>query len=289
MADKEAIKALAVKIGDLPAMPSVVSEVLQLTNDPAVDMGDVSKAIQGDPALTAKILRVSNSSYYGMKQYVGTLKLALVILGVREVRNIVLGVSVFDTFNDRKCDARMAECIWDNSLLTGGLAKNLGEIMKLGLQGEEFVAGLLADIGKMALLRRLGTGYSSVLKKAERFPKQLLAAEKKAVGCTHADLAMALSEMWDLPKALSDALWYQYPEEEKPLADAEDPKLAAVVRIAKAAIFTDFSKPGKAAPLEDDEAWKVLESVKNPIPEAERKTVLADQLEALRNAPSLQL
>ena len=84
--EKTAEKLLA-NVGDLPAMPEVVSEVLRLTDDPDTAMAQVSDVIQRDPALTAKILKVSNSPYYGMKQYVGTLKLAIVILGVREVRN----------------------------------------------------------------------------------------------------------------------------------------------------------------------------------------------------------
>ena len=83
-------------VGDLPAMPAVVSEVLRITEDPKVDMQVVGRVIESDPAMAGKILKVSNSSYYGMKQFVGTLKMALVILGVREVRNIVLGISVFE-------------------------------------------------------------------------------------------------------------------------------------------------------------------------------------------------
>ena len=81
------IEEIITKLGELPAMPLVVSEVLNRTEDPTISLSEVSEIIQQDPALTAKILKVSNSPYYGMRQVVGTLKLALVILGVREIQH----------------------------------------------------------------------------------------------------------------------------------------------------------------------------------------------------------
>jgi len=156
MSDKTEIARIVSRVGELPAMPAVVAEVLRVTDDPASDMSAVSAAIQSDPALTAKILRVSNSPYYGMKQYVGTLKLALVILGVREVRNIVLCISVFEAVRDSERHVAAVHEIWNGSLRVAGLAKSLSTQLGLVLQGEEFIAGLLTDIGKVALLRLRG-------------------------------------------------------------------------------------------------------------------------------------
>ena len=75
MSSSADLQSVIQKVGELPAMPAVVSDVLRLTEDPKVEMGKVGKVIEGDPAMTAKILKVSNSSYYGMKKFVGTLKL----------------------------------------------------------------------------------------------------------------------------------------------------------------------------------------------------------------------
>jgi len=98
------IDKVVARIGDLPAMPDIVAKVMEITEDPGVAVSDVSELIEQDLSLTAKLLKVSNSSYYGMRQVVGTLKLALVILGVKEVRNIVLGISVLDTLRDSTTD-----------------------------------------------------------------------------------------------------------------------------------------------------------------------------------------
>ena len=196
MAEDAAVQRILARVGELPAMPDVVSEVLRLTDDASTDMAKVSETIQADPALTAKLLRVANSSYYGMKQYVGTLKLALVILGVREVRNIVLGISVFESLKGEGDAAEAAMHIWDRSLETGGVAKSLGTNMRLGLQGEEFISGLLSDVGRMVLIRELGKEYANLLKELRDKPIKLCQAELDEIGCTHADLAMALAASW---------------------------------------------------------------------------------------------
>jgi HD-like signal output (HDOD) protein len=135
-------------------MPGVVAEVLRVTGDPDVAVGEVSSVIERDSALTAKLLKVSNSPYYGMNQVVGTLKLALVILGVREVRNIVLGISVVDSLKDSSTERLLDQLdFWDHSVKVAGFAKKLGTHLRLNLQGEDFIASRLHDIGKMVLWR----------------------------------------------------------------------------------------------------------------------------------------
>ncbi len=289
MAEAAAVERILSRVGELPAMPDVVSEVLRLTDDASADMSKVSETIQSDPALTAKLLRVANSSYYGMKQYVGTLKLALVILGVREVRNIVLGISVFESLKGDGLAAEAAQDIWKRSLEIGGVGKALGANMGLGLQGEEFISGLLSDIGRMVLIRELGGEYAKLLESLGDNPLELCQVELEMVGCTHADLAMAMAASWSLPESLTDALWYQYPNPERPLKKAADPRLGAVVRIAKFAVLDDFATPDADFGFNDAEAWSCLVDAKRPIPEGQRFEVLKGYIEEVSNAPQVPL
>lgn len=289
MADNAAVEKIIARVGDLPAMPSLVAQVLRITEDPSTAMSEVSAAIETDPALTAKILRVSNSSYYGMRQFVGTLKLALVILGVREVRNIVLGISVFDAVKGKDGDAAVAQGLWNSSLRVAGLCKRMGTDMGLGLQGEEFIAGLLADIGKLVILQQGGAAYKAALEANGRHPEALCTVELADHGYTHADVATALARHWNLPQSLSDALWCQYPNPDRPLKGAKDPKLAALLRIAKAAALDDFAAGTAFASLEDVEAWGVLDTVKCPVPAAQRLDYLKRSVGELADAPSIPL
>lgn len=289
METRKAVERVVAKVGDLPAMPAVVSEVLRQTEDPKTAMEEMSRTIQADPALTAKILRVSNSPYYGMKQYVGTLKLALVILGVREVRNIVLGISVFETLKESGPALKTAQEIWTGSLRAASLTKNLCETLGIALQGEEFISGLLHDIGKMVLLRQMGDSYGKVYNLFKQFPDRLHAAELQQFGFSNADAATALAVRWNLPQTLVDALWYQHPSPDRPINNAKDPRLAALVRIARAALQDDFSKPANLQCLQDKEAWAVLDAAKEPIPEADRPRVLEALTKEIKAGPDLPL
>jgi HD-like signal output (HDOD) protein len=276
-------------VGDLPALPAVVGEVLRVTEDPNASTADVSEIVQSDPAMTAKVLRVSNSSYYGMKQYVGTLKLALVILGVREVRNIVLGISVFETVSERGSDMKVAQEIWNGSLKTAGVCKKLAAVMGLGLQGEEFIAGLLADIGLMGLLRSDDATYQVLYESLSHDKLALRKAESLHYGFTHAAVSMAMTQRWNLPQTLSDALGMQYQSEGVSLRDSKDPKLTALVRIAKAIEHTVEGEERLVKALDDDEAWSILSEVRNPIAPEDRKPLLMEFLEELNSVAAIPL
>jgi HD-like signal output (HDOD) protein len=277
------------RIGDLPAMPEVVSNVLEKTGDPSMNMEDVAKVIGADPGMTAKILRVSNSSYYGMRHQVATLKLALVILGVREVRNIVLGISVFESLKGGPASRAVIQEVWGNSLCIAAFCKRLAQHLHLRFQGEEFIAGLLTDIGKVVFFREFGTEYRRILQQAASDWRRLQAEEEQQYGYTHAQLAHALSERWNLPKSLGDALWLQYPLESAPLAEASDPQLAAVVRLAKLATLDDFS--GKTdtvlSSVQEVEAWGVLEGTTGLLSPGERHEILQQCAEAVAKTPNI--
>ncbi len=277
-------------VGDLPAMPAIVSEVLDMTQDPDVPMSDIGDLIQRDPGLTAKILRISNSPYYGMRQYVGTLKLALVILGSREVRNTVIGIAVFDTLRDDHTDAFLADDFWNHSLTVAALSKKLGNTLSLRLQGEDFIGGLLHDMGKMALYRYLGERYADVFRTAQEEPARLAEFETKEFGFNHADAATAFAKRWNLPEMLCDALYYHPKLEDRPLSEAAHPQLAAVVRIANLASRHDFENETEETcqALNDTESWAILESATAPIPADERYQLLAGFIEEVKDMPKLQ-
>lgn len=274
---------------DLPAMPAIVAEVLQKTEDPSVPMSELSELIQRDPALTVKILRVSNSPYYGMRQYVSTLKLALVILGVREVRNIVVGISVLGTIGNDRTKALLSNDFWDHAVTTAGLSRKLGAAMALSLQGEDFIAGLLHDVGRMVLCRCLGDEYSGVYTTSLESPENLFSLENAIFGFNHADAAAALAMRWNLPVSLRDALYCHHPHSDRRLDQAKDPRLAAVVRIANMAARFDFAHDdGELCPAcQDEDAWAILANVPKPIPASSRFEVLSGFSQELESTPKL--
>lgn len=269
--DRHIEKVLS-ELGELPAMPEVVADALHLLEDPTVDTTKISAVIERDPALAARVLRMSNSPYYGMKRQVGSIKLAIVVLGMREVKNILMGMAALETVRGDGALSPLGYSIWQHSLIVAGLCKKLGTELRLGLQGEDFVAGLLHDIGKLMLLNRMGNGYRGLYMKAQSEQRPLFELEQESYGFTHADVAGSLVLRWQLPHTIADALWYHHATPVMDLHSAQDPSLAALVRVSNLAAHDDFSddtgKPNRAC--SDKDAWKELDSSPEPIPEPDR-------------------
>lgn len=278
MPKKSYVDKVMSKVGDLPAVPEIVAEVIALTEDPDMGLSAVAEAIERDPALTAKLLKVSNSPYYGMRQVVGSLKLAMVILGVREVRNIVLGISVLDVFKDERADSSLGRNhFWDHCFATGALTKRLSSHFDLGHQGEDFSAGLLHDVGKLVLWRELRREYDAVSKEAELRPAPLQDVEREAFGFDHAEAGAALAFHWNLPETLVDAIGYHHQRLDT-LSQAADPKLAAVVYLANTALHDDWKNenPASLQSCTNDALWNMPENQSERSGPEERRTLLFD-------------
>lgn len=282
---RDGLLAIVSSIGDLPVLPDVAASVLRFTEDSGGSLGKLSDHIGKDPSLTAHILKISNSPLYGLTQKVATLKLALVVLGVREVKNIVLGLSVFQAFFSGPAEA-LAHAMWQHSLEVAGLNRKLGAVLAPGLQAEDFIAGLLHDIGKLVLFLQYKKFYSDLLAKAGADGAALCATEKSMFGFTHADAAGALVTHWNLPAALSDALAAHHGCPERPLRGAKEPRLAALTRIANRVAHEDFSAPGLPHPAitEEPEAWEILNSPQTPKTAEERETLLGEFLAEVRQS-----
>ena len=281
------VERLVLDLSDLPALPSVVSEVMSLTEVPNVSMERIGAQIEKDPVLTAKILKVSNSPYYGMRRFIGTLKLALVVLGVREVRNIVLGVSVFDAVDDKSLNRVVREAFWAHATLVGGIARHIAVDVVAGLQGEEFVSGLLHDMGKMVMWRQMGEPYLSLMSAFGDNPAQMQQKELALFGYDHADVAAALSFHWNLPRTLADAVYYHHERTDGVLADAKDPRLAALIRMADqlAHEMKTLADAEDSAVCRNDEIWQIL-LPNDPRAKdyASRKTLMVSILESINES-----
>lgn len=286
----DAVEAVIACVGELPTLPAVVAEVLQITADPSAAISQISDHIQRDPGLTAKILKISNSAYYGMKQHVGSLKLALVILGMREVRNIVLGISVLEQIDGYEMRDSIVMCdFWTHSVTVAALTKQLGAAFALGAQGEDFTSGLLHDIGKMVLFRHLGPTYQKIFVAADGLSSKFCELETETFGFDHADAAAALAIHWNLPVSLVDSLWCHHPAPHRPLDEADNAKLAASVCIANLAAHDDFALPAEqCASCTIEPAWGVLASAKAPTDIQQRKELLAGFCQQLSQSPLLQ-
>src|SRR4051812_32949582 len=136
---------------NLPSLPAIAVQVLELAQQAGVDIAEIARIISKDPALSSKILRTVNSSFYGRSQNVSTISHALVILGLQSVKTLVLGFSLVTNLANNKSKGFKHVSYWRRSIYAATAARSLAA--KLGLvQAEEaFLATLLMDIGMMVL------------------------------------------------------------------------------------------------------------------------------------------
>lgn len=228
---KDGIDALLKRIQEVPPLPQVLRRLCGLLDDTDADIKDVSRIISTDPALTAKLLRLANSSFYGLPRRVSMISQAVVVLGFSGVRSLALGVSLFGFRNQRHRTLSLdRESFWRHSLVVAACARLLAPPLRLKDREEAFVAGLLHDIGKIILMEHYQEAYAGALR-ASGSGLRLFVAEREAFGIDHAQVGHALCEHWRIPALLTRGIGEHHASDDIGTWIAKDP-LVAVVRLA---------------------------------------------------------
>lgn len=251
------LKRLIAKVDDLPTLPRTVLRITEMVNDPRASARDLSRIITDDQVLTARLLKLVNSSFYGFPQRVSTVTGAIVLIGFDAIRNLLLTTSVFDLFPSRTSrDRRHQEALWDHSLGCAIGAKAIGEVLRYEKLEELFVAGLLHDIGKIVAMTLLPEAFARITQRAIQDRLLIATAEAEALGCTHADIGRLLAQRWNLPAKLITLIEHHH----DPAAAGAWAVEASVVHVAD--ILTRALGLGSGGddtmPSLDRSAWELL-------------------------------
>lgn len=223
---------------NLPSLPTVALQVLELTQTDDFSVLDLARVIQQDPALTSKILRVVNSSLFGMARRIASVQQAMVILGLRSVKVIVLSFSLVDIWRRERCEAFDYAIYWRRSLTMAVLARLLAERTDRSLAEECLVGGLLADIGILAAVDCAPELYLEADRQYRNTHQPLPQVEKTVLGVSHEELAAVLLNQWGLPTNLSIAISSHHLPVHDPVASSDgNPTLTRLLRAAS--ILTD--------------------------------------------------
>ncbi len=184
----------------LPSLPAVAIRVLELTSDPDVKMDELAKEIQFDQAISAKILRTVNSSFYGLRKRCSSIEHALVMLGLNPVKSLVLGFSLVSTVKGQEGEKFDYLGYWERGLITAVAAKFAAEQANDKLIADEaFLAGLFQDIGMIAIYRTLGEKYIELLEGIEHDHSKLTKAELDEFEIQHPVVGAMMCEKWKIP------------------------------------------------------------------------------------------
>ncbi|MCK7508765.1 MAG: HDOD domain-containing protein [Desulfobacterales bacterium] len=199
------LKRLIARVEDLPTLPRTVLRITELVNDPRASAKDLARIITDDQVLTARLLKLVNSSFYGFPQRVSTVTGAIVLIGFDAIRNLLLTTSVFDLFPSRTTAGppRPGDALGPFARHARSAPRRSARSLRHEKLEELFVAGLLHDIGKIVEMTLLPEEFARITDRASRGRGLLIsAAETEVLGCTHADIGRLLAERWNLPAKL---------------------------------------------------------------------------------------
>jgi len=197
---KNFIETITKHIIDLPALPSVVSKLIGLVDDPKVSSHDIAKLISSDQAITAKLLRLSNSSYYTFQKEIKTVPFAVSLMGFDTVVNLALSLSVVGRFTTSAVDDNFELMeFWEHSLSVAVVAKRIAEDIMPDAAAEVFTMGILHDIGKLIIHEYLHKEYLEIEKLIIEKDYLSLEAETKILEINHSIVGEFLCKQWKLP------------------------------------------------------------------------------------------
>lgn len=222
------VVALIRKIQSLPVLPQTVHQVRQAMMNPEGSVNEVANLILRDPAIAAKVLSIANSVAYGFPNRVDDVRLAVALMGLREIYGIVLAASVIEMF-DSSGDFDY-QAFWFDSLTAAVAASRIARAGRCCEHGAAFTAGLLHDIGRLALVQITPTIYQ---KRKDSEEGALLEHEECSVGLTHAEAGYELALHWNLPQEIAEAIRFHH-SKEPPEENIMTPLIALASNVALA-------------------------------------------------------
>jgi len=201
------------RIRQLPSLPAVVLELLASLEAEDTDVDHLVHKISQDQALVVKTLRVANSSFYGLQGQVETIHDALVVLGFRQLRTLVVAASINARIPGAEHDAALNKSFWQHGLLVGLCAQALAKACGRNADGA-FTAGLLHDVGRLALAGCFPAEYAEVERSRREQDCYPIEAERQVLGLDHAEVGGAIAARWNLPATLAEAIASHHPSAE---------------------------------------------------------------------------
>ena len=198
---------------NLVTLPAIFIKVKRVVDDKNASVDDLAKVISADPALTARVLKLINSSFFGFSGQIDSLARAVSLLGMRPVHDLVLATSVVEAFGQMQPKLMDSARFWQGSLFRAlaatALARKCAQVGKLVDVGRVFTEGLMSDLGHMVMYLKCPELAAQAMTQTQDQPWVLAQAERTLIGCDFAQLGGALTDSWNLPAAFGEAIRHQ--------------------------------------------------------------------------------
>ncbi|MFK5948378.1 MAG: HDOD domain-containing protein [Methylococcales bacterium] len=188
------------------SLPDIYFQIAEMIADPRYTAIDLGNVIAKDPGLSIRLLKIVNSSFYGFQAKVDTISRAITIVGVEDLKNLVLATSVIDKFSKIPVELVDMTDFWMRSVRCGVVAKLLAKKSSVLHCERLFLAGLLHDVGSLVMYSKIPAESQQILQ-AANYDRQVVAViERQGLGFTHADVGFELIKSWGLPESLFEAV-----------------------------------------------------------------------------------
>lgn len=240
---------------ELASLPEVVMRTIDLINDPDTSANEIGQVLSEDPSLTARLLKIVNSPFYGFPSRIDTVSRAITVIGTLELLDLILATSVIKTFRGIPTELVDMDSFWEHSLYTGVIARILAGRMRAPNTERYFVAGLLHDIGALAMYCQIPDSAAHALRRAREEITPLHVIEQETLGFDHGEVGGELMRIWRLPDSLAEAVRHHH----LPTRAEQHPLETAIVHLADViacAIHDPASETGRVPPM-DPAAWEL--------------------------------
>ena len=233
------IEEIIKDVDDLVSLPGVFIRINEMIESQESTATEISKVLSQDPGLTVRLLRVANSSFYGLSKEVDSVARAITIIGTQRLRDLVLATCAVEAFEGIPNELVTMDDFWSHSLFCGLISKHLAEQAGIKESDSLFISGLLHDIGQLIMFRQLPElSLQVLLQDLDQVDEpEIIISEKEIIGFDHAHLGGAVVAHWQLPPVFVETISCHH----EPETATEFPKHAAIVHIANTlAVLTEL-------------------------------------------------
>lgn len=261
---------IADNVGEIASLPTIYLRLQELISDVRTSHRDIADLLSDDTGVSVRLLRISNSAFYGFPASIDTITRAITVIGTRQLSDIVLATSVIDMFNGIDHELVNIESFWRHSIATGTVARILANFRRETNIEKYFVSGMLHDIGRLAMFMVVPKESQLALTRAYEEQRMLEEVEREIFGFDHADVGGVLLKKWKLPKNLVDAAHYHH---QPGKATEQDTIVIHVAEVIASAMQLGSAGDFFVPPL-DKNAWQDMAlpvSVLSPVIEQTKK------------------
>lgn len=199
-------------IDAIPILPALYTQIMAELNSKDASAASVGEIITKDIGMTAKVLQLVNSSFFGMPQHVANPMEAVIFLGIDVVKTLVLSIEVFAALQERTLSILPVKKIYDHCVRTGVIAKKIAVIEKMSKEESDnaMIAGILHDLGRLLLAENFPDEYQEVMEKVKKDQQEVHVAELAILGVTHAQIGAYLLGLWGLPDNIVEGIAFHH-------------------------------------------------------------------------------